>query len=301
MKPWASIGGTSIGAISVILWGAALPLIRLACEGSGVLSTLAVAQGLAGVLGTLFMIISGRFPCKRSVYLSRGFALRGMLFVSHILLLYAAVQLVDRSAMPGVIFCNYLWPTLVIVYAFALKNISIARPDVFLVGLTTVLVALFIELGSATLNVSFLGPNGIAFGAAFLGAHAWGLYSAFTRQLGDSSGGSAVTPLFLLTCGSIGLILIPVSAFPSAHIISSGTSGAAIALGVCNFVAYICWDLGMRKGNIITLSLLADCIPWLSLGTMCFMLGVPIQNRTLFSAFLLVCGGVAVRLGAHGR
>ncbi len=292
---------TSVGAVSVALWGAVLPLVRIACEDAGALSALVVAQGLAGVLGTLAMVIQGKLPRKVSVYVSRAFAVRLVFFVLHVLLLYTAVQLVDRAALPGVVFCNYLWPSLVMVYSLVLTDLRIARLGVFAAGIAVIIAAIFVEFGSIVLDVSPSRSNAIAFLLAFLAANAWGAYSAFTRRYGESGGGSAVTPLFLLTCGSIGLLLAWVTAAPSMAVSELSVSGTAVVVGVCNFVAYLCWDMGMRKGNVITLTLLADFIPWLSLVTMSVLLGVSIESRTLVSAFLLVCGGVTARIGAQGR
>lgn len=292
---------TSVGAVSVALWGAVLPLVRMACEDAGVLSALVVAQGLAGTLGVLAMVIQRKLPNKLSVYVSRAFAVRLVFFVSHVLLLYAAVQLVDRAALPGVVFCNYLWPTLVMVYSLLLTKIRIARRGVFAAGIAVVLVAIFVEFGSDVLDLSLSRSSGIAFFLAFLAANAWGAYSAFTRRYGDLGGGSAVTPLFLLTCGGIGLLLTLLTATPSMAVNQFSVSGTAVVIGVCNFIAYLCWDVGMRKGNVVTLTLLADFIPWLSLLTLSALLGVGIGSRTLVSAFLLVCGGVTARIGAQGR
>jgi drug/metabolite transporter (DMT)-like permease len=223
-----------------------------------------------------------------------------VLFISHVLLLYVAVQLVDRVAMPGVVFCNYLWPTLVMVYSLVLTDIRIARRGIFVAGIAVVLIAIFIEFGSVVLDVSLSRSNGVAFLLAFLAANAWGAYSAFTRRYGESGGGSAVTPLFSLICGGIGLLLACVSGFQSIAAPQLSVSGVALVVGVCNLIAYLCWDVGMRRGNVVTLSLLADFIPWLSLLTMSVLLGVTIENRTLISAFLLVCGGVTARIGAQG-
>jgi drug/metabolite transporter (DMT)-like permease len=292
---------TSVGAVSVALWGAVLPLVRMACEDVGVLSALVVTQGVAGALGVLFMAIRRKLPNKLSVYVSRAFAVRLVFFVSHILLLYVAVQLVDRAALPGVVFCNYLWPTLVMVYSLLLTNIRIARRGIFAAGIAVVLAAIFVEFGSVVLDVSLSRSSGIAFFLAFLAANAWGAYSAFTRRYGDLGGGSAATPLFLLICGGLGLLLAWVTVDPSIAVNQFSVSGTAIVVGVCNFIAYLCWDVGMRRGNVVTLTLLADFIPWLSLLTFSALLGVGIENRTLVSAFLLVCGGITARIGAQGR
>jgi hypothetical protein len=42
---------TLVGAISIVMWGAILPLLRLSSERAGMFSTLLVVQGVAGALG----------------------------------------------------------------------------------------------------------------------------------------------------------------------------------------------------------------------------------------------------------
>jgi drug/metabolite transporter (DMT)-like permease len=75
----------------------------------------------------------------------------------------------------------------------------------------------------------------------------------------------------------------------------------ALFAALFNFIAYLCWDIGLRKGNIFSLTLLADFIPWMSLAAVSLLLGVELNWRTLMSALLLVAGAVIARLSAMRR
>jgi drug/metabolite transporter (DMT)-like permease len=230
---------TLLGSISILMWGSILPLVRLACEAHGVLATLVVAQGLAGVLGTTVMLYRGVLPRSITTYLSAPFLLRLALFVSHVMLIYSAVHVVERASMPGVLFCNYLWPTLVLVYSISFANLKVLRMGLFSLGISTALLALFVEFGISAFGVPVSQGDLEAYLLAFLAANSWGIYSAVTRRWGDRSGGSAVTPLFLLLCGVIGVGLQFYLDSPLR--LGDTVSAAAVGVGLCNFIAYLCW------------------------------------------------------------
>jgi drug/metabolite transporter (DMT)-like permease len=256
-----------------------------------------VAQGLAGGLGVLVVAATGRLPRSLSLYRSKAFLLRLSLFVSHVMCVYAAVQLVETQAMPGVVFCNYLWPTLALLWSIRLTSIRIPRPWLFSLGIALATLALALEFGGSMLSFAASGNNGIAFVIAIFGANAWGLYSAVTRKWGDVSGGSAVTPLFLLACGGIAAITSGLNAILSAATDVLQLPPAAVAVGICNFIAYLCWDVGIRKGNPVSLTMLSDLIPWLSLAAVSVFLHIAIANSTVVSALVLVAGGMLARFG----
>jgi hypothetical protein len=61
------------------------------------------------------------------------------------------------------------------------------------------------------------------------------------------------------------------------------------------FVSNVCWDIGTRKGNLNSLSLLADFIPWLSLTITAVYLKIPIGYATWAAAVLIVIGALVSR------
>jgi drug/metabolite transporter (DMT)-like permease len=180
-----------------------------------------------------------------------------------------------------------------------IAGLAVPRPFIFGAGIATVIVALLIEFGVGAIGgldtAAVWGPI-----LALCAANAWGLYSAITRRFGDESGGSSVTPLFQLTCAVVaGCMLL--SQDESLGSLDLFFSWPMILAGVGNFVAYLCWDLGIRKGDIVTLSLLADFIPWLSLAATSLMLHVGIEARTIISAMVLVVGAIMARFGTLAR
>jgi drug/metabolite transporter (DMT)-like permease len=58
----------------------------------------------------------------------------------------------------------------------------------------------------------------------------------------------------------------------------------------------ILWDVSTRRGDIVTISLLADFAPWIALATSVWFLNVSLSPLSIFAAVLLVTGAVISRL-----
>ena len=67
--------------------------------------------------------------------------------------------------------------------------------------------------------------------------------------------------------------------------------------GLLMFVADLCWDVGIRKGNIVLLSLCADFVPWISLATAWLLLDADITLKTAMAGAMLVIGAIITRYG----
>ena len=140
----------------------------------------------------------------------------------------------------------------------------------------------------------------IAYLLAFVAAIFWALYSTLSRKFGEDTGKSAVIPLFQLTVG----LVLPFSFIPGMGAwqnIDLETALIFFAYCLLQFIAYLCWDHGMRNGNVVSLSLCADFMPWLSLITAYVLLGTNIGPETIFSAVLLVAGAFITRYGTTAK
>jgi drug/metabolite transporter (DMT)-like permease len=287
---------TSIGLLAIPIWGCVLPLLRLASESQGLFLSIAEVQGIAGICGLVLMLYRKQLPLSGSPYKSRAFTLRLLLFAAQIFAIYAAVRIVQRPDLPGVIFCNYLWPSLVLIYSILIAKLVVPRRALFSLGLAIVTLAMFIEFGWRGFNHTLDTQSAFGFILALIAANSWGLYSAITRRFSDSSGGSGVLPIFQLTSA----LLASLALFLGLEDLGDATkfiSWPVLVAGLGNIVAYLCWDIGVRKGNVVTLSLLADFIPWIALTATSVMLGVGIEQHTKLSAAVLVVGALTARFG----
>ena len=293
------MNGTLIGSIAVIIWGISVPAVRIVEEQIGAFAFIGILFGTIGAVGLLHnKILKTPFPSK-TVLLSPILWARGFFFVFHEASLYYSVFLVQKENLPFVILLNYLWPTCIILCSIAFAGVSISRWWAFIVGTSLVLYALSIELlGSTHLNSSMFGAESdrLAYALVTLGALSWGMYCALSKKHGDTTGGGGVIPIFQLILG----LALPISFIP-AFSVSWNLSPLGLLILIIflisDYIAYQAWDFGMRKGNVVILSLCADFIPWFSLMSAALMLGVAIRADTILSAFLLVIGGIITRYG----
>jgi len=171
----------------------------------------------------------------------------------------------------------------------------------FGIGTLLVLFSLGFEIiGQKMFRDDFLASSTdlLAYALATCGALSWGLYCAISKRFGDRTGGGSVVPVFQLTLG----MALPLSFLPQLHIpwnISAGVGLLAVVNGFAQFIAYRSWDLGMRKGNVVALSLFADFIPWMSLLAAALIVDVAISVHTMISAFTMVVGAMVTRLGTR--
>jgi drug/metabolite transporter (DMT)-like permease len=288
---------TSIGLIAVLVWGGLLPLGRVAQDQIGPLTY----TGLIFLGVGLLTLAKRRFKVSVSsrVWKHPALYLRWLCFVFHEGTVALVIGFVSIEHIPIVLLINYLWPTAILVCSVLIAGVKIHRPFQFSLGSTLVVVSLAIEfLGGQNLESyqRFTFQEMFSFSAVFLGAIAWGLYSALSRRFGDESGGVQVIPLFQLTLGGL-FFLSFLPQFSHPWMLDSYGATIIVMSIVSNMIAYLAWDFGVRFGSIVVLSLAADFIPWMSLATASLVLGTPLTTRTIVSALLLVFGAVLTRIG----
>ncbi len=290
---------TLIGVFSILVWGIALPVVRMVEEQIGALAIIGFTFASTGVMGLLNHVLRRKPLPDPAIFRNPFFYGRWLFFVLHEGLLIVGISIVQRGHMPFLILINYLWPTAIIVCSVLLAGVKITRWWSFLLGSFVVIASMSIEI---------LGPAGfspelftkfsdcLAYLMTFAGAVSWGMYSALSRRAGDATGGGTLIPLFQLTLG----VALPISFMPGMATWHNLTPLYGILFGgycVLQFLAYQSWDYGMRRGNVVALSLFADFIPWLSLLSAALLLGVDIGHKTVVSAITLVMGAMITRYG----
>jgi drug/metabolite transporter (DMT)-like permease len=251
-----------------------------------------------GILGLLNYALRGQpFPYK-ALFKNPYFYGRWFFFVLNVAGSWAAVALVSRPFLPFVILLNYLWPTFIIFCSILLSNVAVSRRIVFAIGTLIVITAIAIEVLTPDVLTKdlFAQPHDLAaYLLAIMGAFSWGMYSALSRNGVHAIGGGSVLPIFQL---SVGLGALPMSLVPGwttwGHM-TYALAGILLVWCILNFLAYITWDFGMRRGNVVLLSLFADFTLWLSLIAAHFILGIAIGQKTILSAICLVIGAITTR------
>lgn len=285
-----------IGSVSVILWGMSTAISLLVSKQIGALAYFTLLFTCCGLLGIALELRQKAPRFDKGIFYNKYFYLRGIFFIIHESLSITAIYIVSKEFVPVVILINYLWPSAIIFCSILIAGVRIYHWPKFILGSTLVIASLAFEIvGSklAALNIFSNPKDLLAYGMTFIGAISWGLYCAFTRKGHAQSGGGAAVKYYQLAFVLFAPLLL---IFPP--LTTAEPQFTLIIFGICllfNFVSYICWDYGMRNGNIVILSLTADLIPWISLTFTSFIHDIEIHPHTILSAILLVFGAIISR------
>jgi drug/metabolite transporter (DMT)-like permease len=284
-----------IGVIALLLWASTLPFAKQCSDHIGPYTTVAIAYSLSGLIGIVWSFsVRKKNPLRLEVVGNRLFALRVAMYICYFILLYSAIGMVALANYPIVILLNYLWPSFTLLFSLILFRQKV-RTSILLLGTILIVVGISIEvLFSGVLgNQTEVSIQPLPYIFAFFAAFTWGLYSALNRRWSDTSTKGEEIPGIML---SIGIFFTLVAFFHRENLsFDSDVIIPLTYLSLVPFVSNVCWDIGTRKGNLNSLSLLADFIPWMSLTITAVYLKIPIGNATWTAAFLIVIGALISR------
>ncbi len=284
---------TAGGLAAILLWSTTVAVARHLSEQLGPLTA-----------GTAVYLIGSTF-CVASLVRRKtaiGGLLRdspryvfgcGGLFVLYTTVLFLAVgSAADRIQTLEIGLVNYLWPTATVLLSLALLNQRANR--LLLPGTALALAGEFLVItqGDSVSWSAFRGhlqANPAPYALAFVGAVSWGLYSTLTRRWSKLEPGGAVE-LFIPAAGLMLLILSLLSDESPAW--KARAAGEAAALGAVTVLAYILWDLSMRKGNLLFVAACSYFTPLLSTVVSCVYLQVTPGRRLWGGCLLLVAGSL---------
>ena len=286
---------TLMGIGAILLWGMSIAMSRRVTEQLGVLPASAWLYFLSGLMGTGYFVLTGRGR-KLTGMPFRHLLLCGVVFVAYGPSLYLAVGLaVDRQQAVEVGIINYLWPSLTLVFSLPVLGFR-ARWWLWL-GMAAAVagVAMAMFTGQAftwSVLANNLRAHWIPYGLALNAAVLWGLYSNLTRRLSRGVEGSAA-PLYLLATG----VVLMLSGLAVPHEAPAWTPRAVVELFFMaagpGMLAYVLWDIAMRRGHMILVTAMSYAIPLLSTLISCLLLGVR-MGPTLWAACGLVIGGAVL-------
>lgn len=195
---------TLIGLFSIFVWGLSAPIVRLISAHIGAIAYTGVLFTVIAVLGFSYHFWR-KTRWDKAIFRNKYLYWRWFFFCLHTVSFVFSVALIDIEYLPLVILINYLWPTAVILYSVLLAGVKITRWPAFTFGLCIVFAALSTEIAGEllfTTDLALSPKDYAAFAIVFVGANAWGLYSALSRKAADSTGGGTVIPFFQITLGA---------------------------------------------------------------------------------------------------
>ena len=284
---------TLLGGAAILLWSTTIAFSRSLTEQLGTFSAAALIYCLAGIFGLVYVAVWGG-GLRQLTRLPGAYLFGcGGLFVAYMVCLYGAIGLAATRTQVLVIgLINYLWPGLSLVFSIPLLGRK-AKP--FLpVGIAVALAGIWLATNNGTdltLAHMFTEPSArLPYSLAFIAAICWGLYSNLSRRWAANNDIGAV-PLFLAASGlMLGIFRI----FTPEQANWSLEAGAALVYMALfpAMLAYVLWDIAVRKGEIILVASLSYLTPLLSTLVSSMVLKVTPGPGLWFGALLVMCGAV---------
>jgi drug/metabolite transporter (DMT)-like permease len=266
---------TFCGLLAILLWSTTIALARSLSEQIGPLNTAASVHLLAGGLCIGRLLSTG--PLRKQVRSLSSSTLFGCgaLFVGYMLMFYLAIGLAaNREQVLEIGLINYLWCTFTIIFSLVVLN---RKPNLLLVPGTLLAlsgVVLVMTQGSAVTWSSFshnVLTNPVAYSLALLAAVTWALYSTLTRRW--ATPGSANGALFFIPATGLLLLLLSLTVDEQGVWTTRAMIETAF-LGVATTLAYLFWDVAMRKGDLLFVAASSYLTPLLSTLVACLYLRV---------------------------
>lgn len=285
------------GVIAIMLWSTTIAFSRSLTEQLGSLTAATLIYILAGLIGILYAISRpGWAAALRKLSIRYLFGC-GSLFIIYIVCLYLAIGSAStRAEVLAVGLINYLWPGLSLV--FSIPILGNRSKALLPVGLTIALVGTWLAMSNAdNLKISefvLTSSSPIPYLLALIAAISWALYSNLSRKWaqGQDAGG---VPLFLLASGLfLGIIRV---FFLETTQWTAQTCIELIYMAVFpGMLAYVFWDVAIRKGKIILITTLSYLTPLLSTLTSAIVLKVAPGPSLWIGAILVFAGAVLCKV-----
>lgn len=283
-----------MGIMAILLWSTNIAFSRTVMESLGTMTAGAGIYLLAGGAGCLYLALTGKLTSV--LRLPRRYLLVcGIFFVTNMVSFYLAIGLASgRQQVLEVGLINYLWPSLTLLFSVPILR---KKPGILLIpGMALAFAGIFLasmqnETLSWTVFVQNCRSNLLPYLMALTAAIAWGFYSCYNRALGGEVEGGAIS-LFLIAAGIVLLAIRLVRPETSVWAMRPLAELVYVAL-LPTFLAYTCWDISMRRGNVVLVVAFSYFTPLFSTIICCLHLSLP-MTWTLAGACALVIAGAAV-------
>lgn len=294
--PISPLKGTLAGVVPCLIWSSAVLVMNRLSIPFGPLRAAGLELGMAGVVLVTVALLRGHLPLIWAHPL-RCHLLCGLFWLLNLTLSWLAFANVNSSGellVAGLL--NYLWPSLTLVLAIPI--LGKRATWILLPGLAAVLLGLVLgKVATAPPGATSEAPmhiNPLAYSLAILDAVAWALYSNLSRKLSNPQGASAV-PLYMLVTSALMLIISTYVEPPQQS--TAPDYALLLCWSVATALAYLFWDVGMRFGNVVTISILSMFIPLLSTIITALVSGHGISILLVVAAALVVAGSSICRKG----
>lgn len=293
MSPSTLRSSNLLGLLSILLWSTTIAFSRSLTEQLGTFTAAASIYTLAGLFGLLLMALQPG-SVRAMWQLPRNYLMVcGLLFVVYITALYLAIGIAStRIQVLTIGLINYLWPGLSLVLSVPIlgRKARATLPVGMVIALGGIWLANTGGSGLSLQAVLAVRDSWMPYALALVAAVSWGLYSNLSRHWGGEHDSGAV-PLFLFASGVLLMLLRLLTSETSNW--SGPASMELIYMALFpGMLAYIFWDIAVRKGEIVLVSSLSYLTPLLSTLFSTMVLKVSTSPSLWFGAGLVIAGAI---------
>lgn len=284
---------TLLGYIAIVLWGTGTAIVRTLGENLGTFTGPALTSIIAGLIAIIYQIVKGGGFKKLMKAPLRYWFWCGIIYVFFIYSSSVSVNLAKtREQVMMVVLINLLWPLMTLIFTIPILK---AKASPWLIGSIVVSIT-GIAIGNLGGNINNLSSfinnitgNLTPYLLAFSSSIAWGLYSNLsTRYIGGSDSGDGVGFFMLIGGLLMGALSLTLN---EPRIFNVSMIGELIYQSVFTlFIATICWNTSMVKGNPVAVAVASNLTPIITTLSTGLLLGVPITIPVLIGTVLLVIG-----------
>ncbi len=281
----------------ILLWAATPVLVTEMARTLSVFQITWMATGSSTVVMAAITTVTGRwsrFPARAPREWATMLLMGATGIFPYTVLYYLAFSLAPQAA-GSVNIVNYLWPVWVVILSVPVLRESLTARKMLGVLLSFAGVYLVISGGR------LLRPDPLhlpAYLSAGAGALFWGLFSVLTKR-------HRFEPFTAMLFYDLGALL----PFTAAALLAGGLRGpsprdwllAVLLGGGANGVAYVFWTLALRTGDTARVSALVYLVPFVALGYLYLLGGIPIRPLQVAALCLVVTGPLIQRLGRSSR
>ena len=279
---------TVSGFIAILLWSTLASLTVLKGAATPPFQTTAITFFIGGLLLAMTAVARGRSGDLKPSVRSFALGLYG-LFLFHVLY-FAALKLAPPAEASLI---ASLWSLLTVVFSALLPGHRLQSRHVIggLLGLAASALVVGGK-GFGQLDAWQIAGLVLALGCALV----WASYSVLSRLVAETPSASIALPCFATS----GLAFVCHSLFERWNwALEPQTWLALVLLGIGPVgSAFVLWDIGMKKGNIALLGVLAYAAPVISTGLL-VVFGYAAMSTSLLIACGLVVAAAAISAGVH--
>ncbi|TYL47545.1 DMT family transporter [Marinomonas sp. IMCC 4694] len=281
---------TLIGSLAILLWST-LALFTTQANAVPPLLLLTLTFCVASVLFFVVYLVKGELKTSWQQTPKSAITMGGLGFYSYHLAYFYAFQ----HAPPveaGLI--AYLWPLIIVLMVGLTKGNMLSWTH--LIGAIIAFVGTGIMLHSKdqTVIANDSAIHWTGYAAAFACALIWSSYSVANRRF-QTVPSSAVLWYCLVTALLAGVSHVALE--KQAEPLTLNTWIAILGLGLGPVgVAFFCWDLGVKKGNLSLLGVLSYTAPALSTTWLGLFTDAPLTTGQIIACLLITTGALFASL-----